>query len=39
MEILEFAFVASGVVFCVCAAVFLLGFTSWFIKELIKDFF
>lgn len=39
MEILELVFMTSMSIVCVCGAIFALGFTVWFLKELIKDFF
>lgn len=39
MEILELIFMISVTIACACGAIFCLGFTAWFIKELIKDFF
>ncbi len=39
MEILELVFMTSMSIVCVCGAIFVLGFTVWFLKELIKDFF
>lgn len=39
MEILELVFMTSMSIVCVCGAIFVFGFTVWFLKELIKDFF
>lgn len=39
MEILELVFMTSMSIVCVCGAIFVLGLTVWFLKELIKDFF
>ena len=39
MEILELISMTSIAIVCVCGAIFVLGFTVWFLKELIKDFF
>lgn len=39
MDILELVFMTSIAIICVCGAIFTLGLTVWFLKELIKDLF